>query len=411
MITRYTSGLAALAMILLLGLGAACNENTLDNPEGVTDGDIVDSADNDTDDTADTAVDGDTPDADTVIDGDDADAADIDGDTPDTDTIIDGDDTDAADIDGDTPDTDTITDGDDTDAADIDGDTPDTDTVDMSDGDTDDDIIDEDTEQLAETDPEPEQEPEPAGTQVAMSLMETSMLTSSSAGNTLSTSAMASASVIRYASPYQNTAEKIGECYLYPYDTSSSMEYETLSGGTVTITGTLLDPVILTPSYYENSGWAYTSNLAAGTPDIFNPEASLSMQIAGQGDIPGYTGSVSAVADIAGLQPAIMQENYSYTAGDPLNFTWTAGNGDMMIVTVTGYLYDGYTLQDGMTISCMTDDDGAFGVPAAALARLPQNAQMITLSITRRKAAQYRQGDIQYGSSTTTSLTRTWSPF
>ena len=298
-----------------------------------------------------------------------------------------------------------ISDGDDVDADPdtLDGDEPDTDTADTIDGDVD---------QIDETDPESEQEPEPAGTQVSMSLTETTMLTSSSTGNTPYVSAMASASVIRYTTPYQNTAEKIGDCYLYPYGAATTpAEYEALRGGTVTITGSLQDPVILTPSYNESYGWMYTSNLAQGLADIFTPGASLTMQIAGQGDIPGYTGGVSAVADIAGLQPTIMQESYSYTAGNPLTFSWTAGSGDMMIISVTGYLYEGYTLQDGITISCMTDDDGSFEVPAAALARLPRDAQMITLSITRQKAALHRQGDIQYSSSTSSSLTRTWSPF
>ena len=379
MYTRYLYRIALPVILVTLILAlAACNEDDLDNPNMTGDGDIVDAIDAD----------------DVIVDGDATDS-------PDTDPV-DNTDTDPAD----TPDGD-ISDGDM-----VDEDIPDTDPVDNADPDVD--MTDGDIDQNDTVDPEPEEDNPPVDplTQISLSLTETTVLTSSSAGHTPSASAIASASVIRYESVYQNTAEKIGDCHIYPYNGSSTTPaYEALNGGIATITGTLLDPVTLTPSQSAGYGWMYTSNLPAQLTDIYESGASLSMQIAGDGDIPAFSGSVTGVSPIAGLQPPILETSYSYNAGTPLTFTWTTGGADMMIISVTAYQYENYNLVDGVTISCTTDDDGSFEVPAAALARMPDGAGMITLSITRQTYARQQQGDLQFSAGSSSSITRTWSPF
>jgi len=231
----------------------------------------------------------------------------------------------------------------------------------------------------------------------------------------MNTKGTSSQTVSISASFYENSQSsgnepiEVGQCKIYPYD-SNSTTVTVLDAGRITVTGATITPVYADCENYKRDRvqCVYYFDDFYQLDNLYDPGDNISAEVEGNGNIPAFDLSLSALADISGLNPNILANDYSYEAGSPLSFTWNAGEG-MLTVSIVAYVYSGYQILSGYTIFCYTEDDGSFSVPSDALEYLSSSSNYISVSVSRQASVTDRKGDVETTLSIGTQKTRVWS--
>lgn len=159
-----------------------------------------------------------------------------------------------------------------------------------------------------------------------------------------------------------------GECTLY--DTISTPN-EGWSAGTIQMTGAAA-PITLEPM-----GTAPTVTYEPTVEvleDAFTPGAVVTMTASGSADIPAFSGTVTAPDKLAGwTAPAEISRAAGWST------TWTASSNSTEIWTYVIAL----NMSAGRLLLCRTADDGAYTVPPAALALIPQSFTQALSAVIR----------------------------
>jgi len=142
-----------------------------------------------------------------------------------------------------------------------------------------------------------------------------------------------------------------GPCKLYRHIPAPK-----LSAGTITITGTAApitfeEPASARDIYYTRAG---------AVPDpVFVAGATITVAASGGADLPAFSATVTAPAELLGYVPPTALSRSGYTA------TWTAGAGSEIMIAVAA---SDARMQNGAAVVCRVPDTGRFTVPASTFA-------------------------------------------
>ena len=157
-----------------------------------------------------------------------------------------------------------------------------------------------------------------------------------------------------------------GPCTLYRGGHGGGM-----SAGTITITGTTA-PIMLHPD--GASGHVYYQHAGDVPEPPFVEGATITATASGGPDVPAFSASVSAPAELRGYAgPKTVSR-----AGTEV--TWTAGSGSGIEITLGG-LDD--RAAGGWIVRCRVPDTGHFTIPAATFARIPPSVRRVFVIVDR----------------------------
>ncbi len=160
-----------------------------------------------------------------------------------------------------------------------------------------------------------------------------------------------------------------GGCALYDGNSTTVGS----SAGVVAITGTTV-PVTMTPSG-SPPDVAYNSTPDPTPTDLYAPGATINATAPGGAGFPAFSISADGPGAIAGFTPPS-----TFSRSAPPALTWTAGTADtvlMELVTIDA------TFSVINVVLCYTPDDGAFDMPAAAMALVPASQTQAAVALVR----------------------------
>jgi len=139
-----------------------------------------------------------------------------------------------------------------------------------------------------------------------------------------------------------------------------------LNGGDVTVSGTKLGPLTISP----DSNDLYPI-LSEGQTDFFDDFAPISIQTTGSQDLPALQIASEAPAKPAGLTPDITSTSFAYDGQTPISLAWSPAGGTFISFFV--YCAGADPFGHGYS-SCWTEDTGQWTMPAKT-AEAIKNAQ------------------------------------
>jgi len=137
-----------------------------------------------------------------------------------------------------------------------------------------------------------------------------------------------------------------------------------------------LDPVWQGPE----QGYVYRSNVPQGQSELFHGDETLVVLVAGGEHFSGADTSIQAPRPVALRQPGLMTP---VQRGAPLDVAWDAGNGDLIVVTVSPKEAMAAEPMEGTAVACTVEDTGSLQVSADLMGELPRNAGGVIVTVTR----------------------------
>ncbi len=205
------------------------------------------------------------------------------------------------------------------------------------------------------------------------------------------------------AAGWSDPVEQNDNCARYYYEYPSTTNYTYQNGGTVTMNGANVSPIHLTATAYEY-GYYYTADYdPSSVSNLFDPGDALSFSTTGQGDIPGFSGSLEAPMMMEVTQPA----NFATLTSLPssaMTFAWDAGNADSVTVMVSTMAGD----YDTMTIICTAEDgEGTLTIPGSLMEDLYDDPYSLTAAVTRYRRERTSNDNKDFDFSIAAGRTRT----
>ena len=161
------------------------------------------------------------------------------------------------------------------------------------------------------------------------------------------------------------------------------------AGGTITIHGALVDPVLLVPSEDDEGRWSYSDNLGDDLERLFAAAAQLHIEVAGDASegVPGAAGALLTPPDFQVTEPALKDPDLSFTIGQPIAIGWDGAIDDgveRMSIVLTAAEEDRSLSYNCI---CTPPDNGGFEIPGDVTALLPPGAPNASLMLTRGEHA------------------------
>ncbi|NOZ84675.1 MAG: PKD domain-containing protein [Deltaproteobacteria bacterium] len=207
---------------------------------------------------------------------------------------------------------------------------------------------------------------------------------------------------------YQHQVTDIGDCRVTiarPDDPGKDcLPSETLSGGLITISGGIIDPIVLAPQEGDNGGISYKSNIAKDAQRIFDYSSMLTIEIEGNKDetVPPMSGILTTPADFQITEPDLTDRDLYFTPGDAVAIRWSGAIDDqverMTIVITTA------NEETGVSYDCICTpmDTGSFKVSGEATGLIPDGSQSLSIMLTRGEHQRLYSGEEGYFMATST---------
>ena len=165
-----------------------------------------------------------------------------------------------------------------------------------------------------------------------------------------------------------------GPCALFLIgDSGDPGRSRPVDGGDITITGGV-EPIALT---VDNRTFDYLSEPPADElSDLWNPGDLLEFRGPGSDRVGAVQRDLAAPDDVVVTAPVAGDFGALELARDAATVTWTAGNGDYVLLTLSNANAD-------QIVECTVPDDGVIDLPPPALAWFDDGVDTISISLAR----------------------------